>query len=280
MRRAGQAAGALLVALLASACAFSAPPSKNYDIATGPGDPILSISAFGGMPPPYPTPDEPELTLFGDGLVIVNCSRYADVTPVLACLQQARLRPSEVQRVLAAADRAGLLGPDASFEKEYVTDQQTTRFETTVAGRVHTVEVYALGEEAQEDAEADVLVAAARTRAFDFRNSVEDLSSFTGRAVEFVPYGGTALQVQAVRDLASSEAVPTQALDWPLGSDPSHANEYSFQVTLTGADMAAFLAVTRTATTATLWRLRGGYYHLVAGPLYPGETPAVASPLS
>jgi hypothetical protein len=64
---------------------------------------------------------------------------------VLPNLRQVRVTPAEIQKILAAADQAGLLGPDANFNATDIFDASSTSFTTIVDGKTHTIGAYALG---------------------------------------------------------------------------------------------------------------------------------------
>lgn len=261
------AVAALGICLTATACS-----PAHYEVDTGATSLVLSIDTYGGMPQRYGRlVTEPELVLYGDGLVIVSCMpQWADAYPVLACLNQARLRADEVQKILATADWASLLGPDRDYSAIFITDATTTVFKTTVGGKTHTVSAYALDASASS---SDPSVEAIRRRLRAFRNGVENLPSFTGRAVEMTPYTGTALRVRATAVQSPDQAEMSLARKWPLAGDPiSEVEGGLYPVTLTGSDMAVFVSAAEGATTATLWNAPGGYYMLSATPLYPGET--------
>jgi hypothetical protein len=250
-------------------------------LATGSTDLVLQIDTDGGLVPPgYLLTHVPQLSLYGDGRFI---SPGAVDTiypgPLLPNLQEARLNAGEMQRVAAAADRAGLLGPDASFDVGGIMDAPSTVFTTTVNGVTHRIEAYALGIDAGA-AEPGIL--AARKRLADFRAEIGDLAGFLGRPAEQAQY-----QPSAVRVFLSSPAVvnqPTvaQELAWPLAVDPASGERTRAEGTrclaITGNDLATFLDAAKSANAITVWQAPSGKYSASVRPLLPNETgcPAVS----
>jgi hypothetical protein len=234
-----------------------------YDVDTAADKLIVTIHAYGGMEQSDYSwaPPEAQFSLYGDGRVILSCaSADKSSPPLLPCLHETQISPNEIQMVVAAADKSGLLS-DAKYDDYFVTDLDTTVFETTVGGTTHTVEAYALYPEFAGVGGAQ----AARQLLLAFRADIADLGRFLGRTVDTRPYAASALRIQSTQVEAP---VSDLVRAWPLSMAPKDGNA---GLTLTGADMATFVAAAAGANVFTVWQAPSGYYRLSAHPLFPGE---------
>jgi hypothetical protein len=206
--------------------------------------------------------------------------------------------PAEIQKIVTAADAAGLLGPDATFDVVGIADASTTVFTTVADGKVHRISAYALfesggiGGHGPGGPTADPVVAAARAKLSAFRTQMTDLATFLGRPVSeteaYVPAGMRAfLTAMGPADPAqpTDPGQPAvQAVVWPLSADPATAGqpttvEGTVCVLLTGSDLSSFMAVARTANAATLWTYGKARYAVTVHPLYPNESNCAGSSL-
>ena len=223
----------------------------------------------------------PAVALYGDGTLIVPGPVDAVYPgPLLPNLRRAQVTPAEIQKILAAADTAGLLGADTSYANPRVADAGTTVFTTIMAGKTHRVSAYALG--------VGVPVAgggaAAPQQLADFAASMEDLATFLGRPLpEDTAYVPAAVNVFAgMAAAADPTASARQIVTWPLALDPGTAGQPAPAdglrcFSIRGSDLASFLAVAANANAATVWSAASGQYSLVVRPLYPEESGCVSS---
>jgi hypothetical protein len=254
--------------VVAAACSGGQPGAQHrgpYALDTAGDKRILVIYSYGGMEAsdhPW-VHSEAEFSLYGDGRVILSCAPAdGSYPPLLPCLNETHVSPSEIQQIVADADAAGLL-TDAGLDIDdnFVTDEDTTVFETTVGGSTHKVEAYALYPQFTNMSRT----AAARQRLLAFRADMADLKRLLGRNVDPRPYEATTLRIQATR---VDSPAPYDVRPWPLSVDPGGAvNGRS----LTGEDMAAFIAAANRATVFTVWQAPSGYYQLSVHPVFPGE---------
>ena len=274
--------------------------SPGYNVATDPNKLILRIATGGGfIAPTYLLAAVPEFALYGDGRIIVPGPVDAIYpSPLLPNLLVARLTPGEIQKIVTAADAAGLLGPDAAFDVVGIADAGTTVFTTVVNGKAHRISAYALSEaggiggHGPVGPTADPVVAAARAKLSAFRAQMTDLATFLGRPVShteaYVPAGMRAFLT------AMGPADPAQPTDpgqpavqvvvWPLSADPATVGqpttvEGTVCVLLTGGDLSSFLAVAHTANAATVWTYGKARYAVIVHPLYPNESSCAGSSL-
>ena len=155
-------AAAMAICLVAAGCSGGSTASSegaraSYAVEPDGNKLILSVYEYGGMTWSYYLywwSHEPEFSLCGDGRVIVSCSPDVSKPPVLPCVNETHVSPDEIQRIIAAADKTGLLA-DGTYDADSVTDQTTTVFETTVGGYQHKVQAYALEKSASKQGQVD-----------------------------------------------------------------------------------------------------------------------------
>jgi len=258
----------------------SPTPAPAYRLATGPADPILQVDTDGGLVPPgYFLAHLPEFSLFGDGRVVVPGPLDTIYpAPLLPNLLESRLTPLEMQKVVGAADRAGLLGPDAAFQVDGVADAPTTVFTTTVGGVTHRVSAYALGIDVPTTSPE---VAAALGRLATFRAQLGDLAALVGRNPAQSPFGPDGLRIFAGTPSSVDPPLVRQELAWPLKTDPASGTPSRAGtrcLVVRGEDLAEFDAAAASANALTVWKADSGRYSVVVRPLLPNETgcPAAA----
>jgi hypothetical protein len=251
--------------------ALSPSVAPHYQIATGSDNLILQISSEGGfISPSFQFTRTPLLALYGDGRVIVpGPVDAASPGPLLPNLRQQHIKPAEIQTILAAADAAGLLGPNATYGGPGMPDAPNTVFRTTVAGVTHLINASGTGVEAQ-------------TKLGAFENSVLGLSGLLGRTVaDDGPYQPAGFDVFS--SVASQPDATAPVVTWPLSADLATAGGPTLIdgvrcLAVKGADLTAFLGVAQTASSGTVWRAPSGEYSISVRPLYPEESgcPATA----
>jgi hypothetical protein len=285
-------------ALLVAGCASAATPGTQtfddggtplptgspatYQVPTGPNDLVLRIQTGGGLVPlGYMLTAVPSWALYGDGRIVVPGPR-AEIypAPLLPNLRVMHVTPEEIQKIVAAADEAGLLGPDASFDATGIMDAGTTVFTTVVAGTVHRISAYALfeGGTTKDQATAD-----ARAKLFAFEGKVFGLTEFLGRTVDDgEAYQPTSMRLFATPVSAPDPAQPTaeaspQTLAWPLPADPFTTGETTTRpdtvcIAVTGSELSSFLALAQTANASTVWTQGANRFWVAVRPMYPNET--------
>ena len=283
--------------------------SPGYAVATDPSKLILRIAAGGGfIAPTYLLAAVPEFALYGDGRIIVPGPVDAIYpSPLLPNLLVARVTPAEIQKIVTAADSAGLLGPDATFDVVGIADASTTVFTTVVNGKAHRIGAYALGEAGGVGGHgpvggptADPAIAAARAKLSAFRAQMTDLATFLGRPVsETEVYVAAGMRAFLTDVSPADPAQPThpaqpaapdpgqpalQVVVWPLSADPATAGQPTTVpgtvcVLLTGGDLSSFVAVASTANAATMWTYGKARYAVTVHPLYPNESSCAGSSL-
>jgi hypothetical protein len=119
--------------------------------------------------------------------------------PVLPNLRQVRVTPAEIQKILAAADQAGRLGPDANFNATDIFDASSTSFTTIVDGKTHTIGAYALG---YPVVTVDAVLTEARKKLSGFSDKAGDLAIFLGRQIiDAEAYDATSMRISRARPI-------------------------------------------------------------------------------
>lgn len=271
---------ALVVAtLLATACQTVGGSIVHP---TGANELVLRIETGGGLVPwDFQLGQVPELSIFGDGRVIVTGPQIAIYPgPALPNLVTFRLSEDGLQRLLENARAAGLLGPDAHYDYPGIADAPTTTFTVVADGKRHVVSAYALSMTGN-DVQVDPAVRRARAALAEFEQKTSDLRSWLAdRIVE----PETVLRFESLRVYATAAApdasggVEPNFADWPLsvslaafGGPASNPPDIRCGV-VEGADLVTLLPAIQASNELTFWRSEGATYHLVLRPLLPDES--------
>jgi hypothetical protein len=251
--------------------------APKYSVESGSNKLILRLSVDGGfVAPGYLLTRMPIVALYGDGRVIVGGPMVEIYPgPLLPTLRQLLVTPVEIQKILAAADAAGLLGPDSSYDATNIADAGTSTFTTIVDGKTHTISAYALGEGGTAD---NAAVTAARAKLLDFSNTITNLSKFLGRTLsDAEAYAPTEMRVFVGPVLGDDPNFPNpQVVTWPLTVDPKSGQKTTNSgltcLAIGGADLTAFLKVATGANVLTIWSAPSGRFSVSVRPLYPEES--------
>lgn len=275
------AAGGASPTASASPAATESPTQFGY--ATGPRDLVLRLRHVGGfVPPSFHFSQVPVVAVYGDGTVIVPGAIPAIYPgPAMPNLQMATISPEGMQRLLAAARDAGLLGADAHYDMGGVMDASTAEFTVIVDGITHTVSAYALDIAVEPQQGADPNVVAARARLAAFAMQLSDLEGLL--AGEIGPW--SAYEADAVQLLVTAGApqdpqgLAQEPIAWPLDTPLAGFGETRQQLiqgercgVVSGADLAALRPLFAEANTLTPWIDEGAAFGIVIRPLLPVET--------
>lgn len=275
-RRLGSVA-TLAAAVALQGCSWTSVPTPiptpvptPYPVDTAPDQAILRIDVSGWF-----IPDRlPVLVLYGDGRILSNPrGDYLSPPPLLRELRETHVNSSEIQTILVAADRAGLMDADARYEAD-ITDANNTVYVLTVGGISHKVSSYggggAHGPNQNERMRLD------RFYEQVFRN----LDGLLGRHLAWNSYQPIAVEVWAQAPsnwpgLTSGDA----ALTWPLALDPATAADRTPStprygcLIVTGSDIAKLAEAAREASMGSVWMAPSGPWKLDARPVIPGAIP-------
>jgi hypothetical protein len=273
---------AILVAFVAAACgqlgAPTASPAITYPM--GPNDLVLRVSSSGGLVPANVHLTQlPTLSLYGDGRLITMGAQVAIFPgPAMPPLQLTQVTPTGMQRILRAAQAAGLLGPDRHYDYPGIADAGTTEFTLAANGQTHKVSAYALfeGGDLTQLPPAD---RQARQLLLEFQ---EDLSDVRGRLGSDVAGPEQQYAPRAIRIVVSpgdpkgaDDPNLVRIIDWPLATPLATFGEVRRDVrcgVLEGADLETVRADLIGSNQLTFWRSGGKTYHLDLRPLLPDES--------
>ncbi len=245
--------------------ASAARSPNGIDHPTGADEIVVQVATGGGFVPfTSRLAEVPELTIYGDGrIVMVGPTTLEFPGAALPNLQEGRLTEDEVQELLRAAERAGLLDPEPpDYGEPLVTDLPTTVVTVGAGGDEHRVAVYAL--DYPDDTGLSREQRDARRRLRDFVRGI-DADAVDRR------YRPEAMAV-LVRP-----GSPATGQEWPLGDLAGAGDPYGDSDPLTrclvvsGADLDTVLAAAEQATADTRWASGGNAYALVFRPLLPDE---------
>lgn len=243
----------------------------------GATDLVVRVETSGGFLAPEATLTElPTFSLFGDGTVITQGAQIEIYPgPALPALVSTRVSEDGVQAILRAADRAGLLGADATYGLGCVADAGTTTFTVNAGGSTHTVSAYALGLDegscSGEDADPRRALATFAARLGDLRSWLP-----AGSVGEDTPYRFSELRIY-IRPYEGDPSLTEPAIDWPLPSDLGRLGAAADQVpetrcvVLGGDELTTLLPDLRRANQLTPWRSGRSRYSLLLRPLLPDE---------
>lgn len=275
--------GLLAVMGACSAATSSSPSASEIVHPMGAGDLVLRYEETGGFAGPQTILGRyPALSVYGDGTVITTGPVDAIYPgPALPNLIATRLTEAGLQRLLAAAAVAGLLGPDAHFDATGIADATTAEFTLVAAGSRHVLTAYALGLGTPE-MEGSAANVAARARLRAFSQVLGDLRRTLGADIVSpdAPYAYNALRVLVANGSpqTSDPGVARPPLAWPLrtplatfgAAGTGAAVNYRCGV-VSGADLELLRPLLAQATQITSWKSAGSLYTVLPLPMLPDE---------
>ncbi|MGX7672788.1 hypothetical protein [Plantactinospora sp. DSM 117369] len=278
--------GALL--LLAAACAREGTgsggdgPGGGSGGDSGPADPngvVLRVEQVGGfLAPASRLTRVPMVTIYADGRVITEGPQLAIYPgPALPNLQQQRLTPEQVDRLVEQARAAGV-GTATDLGRPSVTDVPSTRFTVSSAADTDELEVYALSEGGQNASGLTEAQRAARAELQKLLAALTDLAGSLGqdKVDQPQPYRAEAVAAVAIpwRPDDNGLAAPPE-IAWPgpalPGSPPSSGLDQGC-VEVRGAEATALLGAAAKANARTPWTSGGDRWQVGLRPLLPDET--------
>ena len=273
-----------------SAAPTASPATPAIEHPTGKDSLVLRITIDGGfVPVEVNLTSLPVLSIYGDGRVIVQGAQVMLYPgPALPSLFVRTITEEGLQKVLAAAAEAGLLGADTHYDDGgMIADAATTTFILNAGGSTHTISAYALFEQdmpgpglSKEDAEA-------RKRLRAFLDAVTDLTTLAGEAelTAEKPYSPHAVRLFVAEQGANGEQpaptdLPQDEIAWPLkaplakfGTTMGEPGGFQIQCgVVDGADLDTVLPLLEKANVLSPWTSDGKTYSIYARPLLPDES--------
>ena len=247
----------------------------GYTHPTGADDVVFEYVEVGGFGPrslAFQTP--PVILVSGDGRVFTQGAQIAIFPgPMLPAIQVQTISELGIQRLLAAADEAGLFAEiDYTIELN-VSDASTAMVTIDVDGVTWIHEAYALGI-GVGPGQADTEGAAERQALLDFLAQLGDLAALVGpeelgpaEIYEPDSYLIEALVVDNPLDFSNGEIEPT-IVAWPAGATVRLADSLSCSV-VPASDVGSVL---QAANQLTLFSDAGIVYQVLAKQQLPGTT--------
>jgi hypothetical protein len=254
---------------------------------TGRADVVLRIETGGGfVPVEYNLTQLPGLTIYGDGTVLVTGPMIEIYPqPAMPNLQKATISQGDIDKILAAAKKAGLFANGVDYGQPSITDVGTTTITINADGQTYTSNIYALGmEEVLKGGTSyglTVQQAEARAVVSQFTIETGDLDTFLKTTLAWAQYEFASLAVfSRANDPANpaydTDGVQPNHLDWPLGDIATTGEavqpEGYRRVVVTGSDLAQLQPLLGQATQITLWKSADREYYLYFRPLLPDES--------
>jgi len=282
----------LVLALAGTACGrLERPREGPLEHPTGPDALVLRVEETGIFgPEAWIFRSYPSFSLYGDGRMVAAGPRdEAYPPPLLQLVTVQQVSEEGIQTILAAADEAGLVGPDRRLSggEELGTDAGSVVFTVNAAGRRHVVSVYAFDE--------DPGYAPGEQR--DTREALLELVDKLAALEEWLPAGSVGPKEPYVPDRLrihtgphSMEFLPPlfedfpepppqelPEIDWPLETplpefgepQPSFYPSLSIRCgAVEGRELRDFLAAAEGASEYTPWVSEGDRFGLIVRPLF------------
>jgi hypothetical protein len=264
----------LALSLIVAACSGAAPSPTPSPTPPDPDRLLFRVVTAGGlMPAGGMLNDMPSLSLYADGRLISQGAQIAIFPgPALPAVQVQRVSPQGIGRIIAAAQAAGLAGPDRTLPDDHLADAPTTSFILDVDGNSrHVTDVVGLYESQDTSPQRQAL----RTFADQLTNVGEWLGS--DAEPEAKPYAWQELRlgVSATDPQQAGDPEFINFQDWPLEEPLATFGEpWGLGIrcgVVSGEDSAQVTAALASANQMTHWRSGGKTFSLIVRPLLPDE---------
>ncbi len=251
---------------------------------TGANELVLRQEVGGGLVAPgWILSELPTVSIYGDGRIVTQGPQIEIYPgPALPNLRVLRVSEAGLQRILAAAAEAGLMGDDVTYLYPVIADAPTTTFWVDAGGAQHRTSAYALGlgEDTSVISPED---AAARADLVAFAEKLGDIPAWLGDDVVSAdaPYAFDAIRIyaQEAEPVTQDQGIEPTIADWPLATPLSTFGE-PFRAgveppmrcgVVTGDELATLRPALEAANQLTYWRSGGATYQLILRPLLPDE---------
>jgi hypothetical protein len=247
------------------------PAPRAYPHPEGADEVVISYAELGGfMPREFAFQQTPNILVSGDGFVFTPGAQIAIYPgPLLPAVQVQTITEEGIQKILAAADEAGLLAEVDYAENSLVADAPTATVTINAAGQSFVHEAYALGLDPSGTESTPE-----RQALFDFVTRLQDLTTLVGaenlgETTIFDP-SEYAIEATPVADLSAygSDGIEPTVEDWPQDASVRLADASSC-TTVPAAEVGAALGA---ANQLTFFTDAGVVYQVSARPVLPGST--------
>jgi hypothetical protein len=244
----------------------------GFDHPTGADDVVISYVEAGGFTTrEFAFQQTPHLLVSGDGRAFSPGMQIAIYPgPLLPAVQVQTITDEGIQRLLAAADEAGLLA-DVDYEQPTnIADASTATVTINVDGETWVHEAYALGLESPEGTETS----AEREALFGFVQLLGDLSTAAGaenvgetELFEPAEYAIEALVVDDLSVYASDDGIEPRIEEWPTAL-PVRLADASTCTVVPASEIGETLLA---ADQLTFFTEGDVTYQVLARPVLPGR---------
>jgi hypothetical protein len=249
--------------------------STDYTHPTGADEVVFSYAEVGGfVPRAYAFQTPPVILVSGDGRVFTQGAQIAIFPgPMLPAIQVQPISELGIQRLLAAADEAGLFAEIDYTAELNVADASTAMVTIEVDGDTWVHEAYALGIGVGPN-QANTEAAQERQALLDFLAQIGDLAALVGpeqlgplEIYEPDSYLIESLVVDDPLDFSNSEIEPT-IVAWPAGATIPLAEAAACSM-VSATEVGSVLEA---ANQLTLFSDDGVIYQVFAKQQLPGTT--------
>jgi hypothetical protein len=241
---------------------------------------VIRVATGGGFVPlEYNYTMVPELTIYGDGRIIVTGPTTLEYPgKALPNLQTTVVSEDVIQAMLAAAKESKLFQNGFDYGTPGVADVGTTTITINAENTTYTAQIYALGFEDGGNLTMDQQTARAAVSAL--RDKLSDPSTLGPVEPVWESYEFTALKVfcRVIDTTVSTDPTDIQPnhLPWPLADLATSGKEVTNgqglrEVVISGEDLATLKPLLGQATQITLWKSGTADYNLYLRPLLPDE---------
>lgn len=267
----------LLAASLSAACASrtTTPPKGG-----SPSGLVLRVDTRGGLlAPAVALTRIPQFSLYADGLIIMEGAQIEIYPgPATPPVFSTRVDAEGLKKIIDTARRAGLDGPDRSYNHPTVMDAGTTTFTFVENGRRHVISLAGLGiagpGQAMSGAERK-----ARAALLQLETKLQTLRSWlpAGSLSADRPFDYKKVAV-IVSTQPFGEKLKEPELTWPLDrsiadlAKPAPGGPTLSCLTVQGQDLTKVRPLVERANELTPWKSDGRTYWLRFRPLLPDES--------
>jgi hypothetical protein len=272
-------AAAMVLAAVSVACAprVSTPPEPRPVT----DQLLLRVDTHGGfLPTGFALTHIPQFSLYADGLIVMEGAQIAIYPgPAISPVYSMRVDEEGLRLIIEAARRAGLDGPDRTYELPIVADAGTTTFTFVDDGGRHVISAYAVG---MEDPSIPEVEQKARAALLDLQTKLRNVSGWLpeGSLTAEQPFEYSRLAVILITEPPGEqlEQLEQRELTWPLdrtiadlAGPVSGAQRFSC-FALGGQDAERLRPLVARANELTPWQSGGTSYSLRFRPLLPDES--------
>jgi hypothetical protein len=247
------------------------PVADGYDHPVGSDEVIVSYAEVGGFTTPeIAFQQTPTVLISGDANVYTPGAQIAIFPgPLLPTLQVQTITEDGIDRVLAAADEAGLFDEVEYEAPTNVADATTSRVVISANGKTWVHEAYALTLGAGQGTETPE-----RQALLEFIAQLTDLPTLVGdeNLGEIALFEPTEYAIEAipVEDLSAyaGDGIEPKVVEWPTDTSVRLADASSCRV-VPATEIGDTLAA---ANQLTFFSDDGVTYQVLARPVLPGST--------